>query len=299
MYNPDRTVDFTTQPFGPNYKKGVRVAVGDVTGDGVSDIVAVTNGGVKAKARVINGATEAVLSNNLLGATSFMGKLSVAVGDITGDGVADIALGMDQAGPKVRVYRGGDFTKLTGFTAGPATNFIGRTTVAIGEMTGDTKADLVVSALYTGRTRVIGYNGATLAPGVIPQTAFTKFTLGGAYVSGLFLSVGDVNGDGRADLVIGTAATRKPKVAVYSGEALVEDNLQTKIATFTPAASSLKNGVRVAVRDINGDGTVDIITSSGEMVSGFEGGSSLPLTGLPPLMFAFDPLPALGGVFIG
>jgi hypothetical protein len=128
---------------------------------------------------------------------------------------------------------------------------------------------------------------------------FTKLTLGGPYVNGLFLSVGDVNGDNHADLVIGTPATRRPNVKVFSGEALVEDNTRARIASFTPAASSLKNGVRVAVRDINGDGIVDIITSSGEMVSGFEGGSSLPLTGLPPLMFAFDPLPALGGVFIG
>ena len=301
MYNPDHTLRFpSVQPFGPVYSMGVRVAVGDVTGDGIPDVVAVTNGGIRAKARIIDGATGTVLSNNLLGATLYKGKVSVAVGDVNGDGIADIALGMNNGGSRVRVFRGGDFTKLTGFLAGPATNFLGRTTVALGDMTGDGKADLVVTSSYSGRSRVVGYNGVSLAPGVTPETMFTKFTLGWKYVSGLFLALGDVNADDRADLVIGSAGTRSPNVTVFSGQSLVESNTWTKIATFTPASSSSKTGVRVGVRDIDGDGKLDILTSSGEMVSAFQGGSGLPATGLPPLMFAFDPAPGInGGVWVG
>ena len=224
----------------------------------------------------------------------------MAVGDVTGDGVADIALGTNQGAPRARVFRGGDFVQLAGFAAGTAANFLGRTAVALGDMNGDGKADLVVSARYTTGSRVAGFNATSLAPGVTPVKMFNAFTLGGGYVSGLFLALGDVNADGYADLVIGSAATRNPNVTVFSGLPLLESNRRTKIATFAPANASSKNGVRVAVRDIDGDGQLDLVTSSDQMVSAFRGGSGLPATGLPTLLFAFDPDPATnGGVWIG
>ena len=57
LYNPDGTVRFTTRPFGNAYTQGVRVAVGDVTGDGVADVVVGTNGGILAQVRIIYGVT--------------------------------------------------------------------------------------------------------------------------------------------------------------------------------------------------------------------------------------------------
>jgi Big-like domain-containing protein/VCBS repeat protein len=273
MYKPNGTFDFSTQPFGPNYMNGVRVAVGDVTGDGIPDIVAATNGGVRAKVRVVDGSTHAVLSNNLLGNTQYTGKVSVAVGDVNGDGTADIAVGLNVGGPVARIYRGGDFTKLIGVRAGPPTGFIGATSVGLGDMTGDGKADLVVSAVYDGGSRVRGYSGASLAPGLVPQSLFTRLTLGGPYVNGLFLAVGDVSGDGRADLVIGSVAGQKPNVKVFSGEALVENNTRTKIASFKPDGALAKTGVRVAARDVNGDGQLEVLTSSGGLVSAYRIGT--------------------------
>jgi hypothetical protein len=71
-----------------------------------------------------------------------------------------------------------------------------------------------------------------------------------------------------------------------------------KIADFSPAGGT-SSGTRVAVRDVDGDGELDIITSSGEIVTAFQGGA-MPASGLPPLLFAFDPDPAVnGGVWVG
>jgi VCBS repeat protein len=115
----------------------------------------------------------------------------------------------------------------------------------------------------------------------------------------LFLALGDVNADGKADLVLGSGTTATSNVDVFSGQALIA-NTRTKIAKFTPASSNASTGVRVAVRDVNGDGKADILTSSGEMVTALEGGNGLPANGMPPQLFSFDPDPGLtGGVWIG
>jgi hypothetical protein len=300
-YNADRTVRFTVTPFGASYTGEVRVAVGDVTGDGVADVVAVTNGSGSLPARVvvINGATGAIVNTPALVPATYTGGLSVAVGDVNGDGVADIALGSNEGGPQVRVYSGRTFAKLADFLVASGTNFQGRTAVAVGDLNGDGKAELIVSAHYADGSRVYGFRGESLAPGVTPVAAFKTFTLTGALGSGLNMAVGDMNGDGYADLVLGSYAGATPQVNVYSGKALVQSNTRTQIASFAPANASSTTGVRVAVRDINGDGKLDIVTSSGEQVVAYNG-SNLPASGRPTQLFTFDPDPTVtGGVWVG
>jgi hypothetical protein len=299
MFNADQTVRFSAQPFGPNYTRGVRVAVGDVTGDGVLDVVAATNGGTTAQVCVIDGASGSVLSTPLFSANRYAGAVSVAVGDVTGDGVADVALGSNDAGSHVRVFRGGDFALLTSFWVGTAVGFRGNTQVALGEMTGDNRADLVVSALYSTGSRVLGYAGESLTPGVTPVGAFRSFTLAGLYENGLYLAVGDVNADGVADLVLGSRSSTTPIVRVFSGDSLVADDKRVRIANYAPQSDHSPN-VRVALRDVDGDGQLDITTSAGGLVSAYHGGNDLPSEGVPALVFSFDPDPgANSGIWIG
>jgi hypothetical protein len=296
LYDADRSVRFVAYPFGTAYKGGWRVAVGDVTGDGVVDVVAVTASG-PARARVIDGSTGAVTGPQLLGATGYTGPVFVAVGDVTGDGTADIALGTNQGGPLAQVFRGGTFQRIA-VARNTTSGFKGNTQVAIADVNGDTRADLVVTALYGAGARVFGYNGTSLAPGSTPVRLFPIVSLGGAYTRPAFTAVGDVNGDGYADLVFGSAPTAAANVTVFSGKALTQTGALVKLAAFAPPAPSTATGVRVAVRDVDGDGTADLLTSSGERVSAFKGGA-LSTAARPPLLFSFDPDALTGGVWVG
>lgn len=296
LYDVDRSVRFVTYPFGTAYRGGWRVAVGDVTGDGVADIVAVTASG-PARARVIDGSTGAPVGPQLLGATGYKGPVFVAVGDVTGDGTDDIALGTNQGGPLAQVFRGGTFQRIA-VVRNTALGFKGNTQVAIADVNGDTRVDLVVTALYGAGTRVLGYNGTSIAPGSTPVRLFPIISLGGAYTKPAFIATGHVNGDGYADLVFGSAPTAAANVTVFSGKVLTQTGGRVKLASFAPPDPSTATGVRVAVRDIDGDGTADLLTSSGERVSAFKSGALSPTT-RPPLLFSFDPDPAGGGVWVG
>jgi hypothetical protein len=301
MYNSDRTVRFSVTPFGSSYTDYVRVAVGDVTGDGVADVVATSNGSGTTAARVavIDGTDGSLVSTPSLVPANYFGMLSVSVGDTTGDGVAEIALGSNEGGPRARLYRGGDFAKLADFLAGTGTNNLGRPAIALGDLNADGFADLVISSRYTNGSRVYGFDGTSLVPGVSRVSLFTPFTLTGSFGAGLHMAVGDVNADGFGDLVLGSYSGVTPRVNVYSGLDLTFSDTRVRLASFAPAGNSSSTGVKVAVRDIDGDGILDILTSSGEQASAFQGGT-LPPTGRPPLLFAYDPDPTVtGGVWIG
>lgn len=303
MYNPDGTVRFTATPFGTAYTGGVRVAVGDVTGDGVPDVVVGTNGGTAAQVKIINGATGAVLSQQLFSGTGYTGPVSVAVGDATGDGVADIAIGSDQGGPRVQMIAGGAYTVLADFVAGPAPmgTFLGKTQVSLGDINHDRKADLEVTAVYSSGTAVYGYDGKYFQAGVLPAKAFTRFVLTGAeFTGGAFPAVLDVNGDGYGDLVLGSGPGGTGHVTVYSGKQLIISSATlTVLADFMPNGVNAAQGVRVTTRDVNGDGIPDILTSSGELVTAFDG-KTVPATGQPTVLWSYDPYPNTPGqVWIG
>src|SRR5204863_2205202 len=86
MYNPDGTVRFTALPFGAAYTGGVRVAVGDVTGDGAPDVVLGTGGGAPAQVRVDDEATGSARAWQVIGAISDTGRAAIAAGEVVGGG---------------------------------------------------------------------------------------------------------------------------------------------------------------------------------------------------------------------
>jgi hypothetical protein len=89
-----------------DFTGGVRVAVGDVTGDGVGEII--TGSGADAPQvrafTLTDGAPNEVASFDAYD-PGFRGGIFVAAGDLDGDGVDEIVTGAaDGGGPHVRVF---------------------------------------------------------------------------------------------------------------------------------------------------------------------------------------------------
>jgi hypothetical protein len=281
---------------------GVRTAVGDVNGDGIDDLVVGTGPGRPTLVRVFDGKTHAELFSIQPFEASFTGGVYVAVGDVGGDGIADIAVTPDEGGgPRVRLFRGGDFAQLADFFGIDDVNFRGGGRAAIGDVNGDGVGDLIVAAGFGGGPRVAAFDGRSLATGPVKLFA-DFFAFEQTLRNGVFIAAGDLNGDGSADLIAGGGPGGGPRVLALSGAGLLAGQ-QVQLANFFAGDPNNRGGVRVAVKDIDGDARADLMvgsgTGGGSRVTGYAG-KAIPADGAPPDLYSFDAFPGFaGGVFVG
>jgi len=175
-------------PFGTSYLGGVRVAVGDVNGDSVPDVIVGAGPGAAPHVKVFDGRTFQEIASFFGYDAGFHGGIFVAAGDVNGDGKADIITGADAGAPggHVKVFDAVTRAEVRSFFAYPG--FAGGVRVAAGDVNGDGKADLITGAGPGAGAHVKvfdGFSGAELA----------SFFAYGNFAGGVYVAAGDINGD--------------------------------------------------------------------------------------------------------
>ena len=139
----------------------------------------------------------------------FLGGVSVTLGDVNGDGVADVIAGAGPGGtPHVKVFNGTDLSELASFFAFDP-GFTGGVHVAAGDIDGDGRADIIVGAGPGGGPQVRVLSGANLSE----LASFWAYDP--AFDGGVSVAAGDVAGDGRADIIIGAGPGGGPHVPPF------------------------------------------------------------------------------------
>lgn len=244
-----KTLLATQLPESANYKGGFRLASGDVTGDGVVDIVYSTSMG--STVGVIDGQSLRTVRRFPAFSPGFNKPVNLAIGDINGDGVGDIVAAPGATGttPLVRAFSGSNGALLFSRFA-YAANFKGGVSVAAGDLDGNGRAEIICAPLTGNAARVVAFDAAT---GAMVRNS----TISGAgSTNGFSIAAADLNNDLKADIVLGALAGSS-RVTVVNGQTM------RSLGSFL-AFGNATTGARVAtIRDFNNDGIADILVGAG------------------------------------
>jgi subtilisin-like proprotein convertase family protein len=283
---PPRQKLFDFYAYDPHFLGGVRVALGDVTGDGFPDIVTAPGAGGGPDIRVFDGATGQKIDEFMAYSPLFTGGVFVAVADVNGDGFADIITAAGAGGgPEVKVFSGKDGHVIWDFMA-YSPFFNGGVSVAAGDVNGDGFADIVTGAGPGGGPHVEIFSGKDLT------LLESYYAFSSTFNGGVNVALSDVLGTGRPDVVAGQA-TGQTLVNVFDG---VNAKQLASFFAFNPL---FLGGVRVGgIADLNNDFGGDILVAAGP--SG--GPQTIAYDGLTHTVldsfYAFNPFFG-GGVYVG
>lgn len=230
---------------------GASVAVGDLDHDGVSEVVVGAGKGAEPLIRIF---TE---SGDMVGEWPayqkyFRGGVSVAVGDVNGDGVMEIVTAPGQGGgPHVRIFdRSGNL--LNQFFA-YASGFRGGVSLAVTDTNGDGREEIITGAGPGGgpHVRIFDYRG-------LVRGGFFAFSTD--YRKGIRVAAGNLE-NGRASIVVVPASSHEAVVRVFSKEGRLQRQ-------FRAYPRPLRGGLSVAIGNVDGDGQSEIITAPSPASSG-------------------------------
>jgi len=280
---------------------GVNVVCGDVTGNGIDEII--TGAGPGAvygpHVRAFNWDGTPVASLSFLGYGTHKYGVNVACGDVDGDGFDEIITGAGPGavfGPHVRGwnYDGASVSAIAGISYFAYGTPKWGVNVCCGDVDGDGMDEIITGAgpgmIYGPHVRGWNYDGSTLQ--AMGQVSFMAY---GTYRDGVNVSTGDIDGDGYDEIITGACPS---PYATSHVRAFNYDNATVApvpgVSFFAYNDMDWTYGAQVSGMDLDSDGYDEIVTGPGPgaantaLVRGwnYDGTSLQPLGGTD--FHAFD-----------
>lgn len=236
------------------------VAIGDVAGDGGDDVVVANWGDDTLSVFTFEekDASRGVVSTLVTGKR----PASVTIGDVDANGADDViaANSTDNTVGVFRQFREGGVGTLAEKPWTLSTD-ASPVSVAVAELNGDFRKDLVVATSQRTLSVFLQEPSGTLpsrpAFSLLPEIdPITEEADGDPLLPGRFLATGDVNGDGRSDVVLVGVNLPISTVRGLVGVYLQRGLLSTQTLATGDGPADLEVG------DVNGDGRSDIVVAN-------------------------------------
>jgi gliding motility-associated-like protein len=254
--------DFAAQLNFTTAAQPVNIAAGDLDGDGKPDLVVVNN-----TANTISILRNTSTSGSITSA-SFAAKVDittgnipyyVAIADLDGDGKPEIAVANNVSNTVSVFYNKSVSGTLTTASFSGKVDFAVGTaprSLAIGDIDGDGKPDLVVTNTTTNNVSVLMNTTTTGSITAASFAAAVNFATGAGPRG---LAIGDLDGDGKPDLAIANFGAST--VSVLRNTSTAGSIAASSFATAVDITCGLHPYI-VSLGDIDGDGKTDMVAAN-------------------------------------
>ena len=223
--------------------------------------------------------SSALLDTIMPEAAAYKNGLFVAAGDVNGDGTVDIVASRGTGAPMVRVFA----SSIASGTISDASN-TGPITITVDSTVGLQEGDRVVIKNVAGNTAANGTwtisnvtansfdldgsfgsdtfvddglaTWSVAVPVYTASTAFGPYSAAQRVSTGSPIAVGDVDGDGVAEIITVPGSGQPALVRIFDG-------FGNFIRQFNGFEPTFRNGVSIAAGDLDGDGKAEIILGAG------------------------------------
>lgn len=224
-----------------DFKGGSALLIDDLDNNGELETIVISGNNLK----IFRG--ESLLQNFYPFGASFKGSLSLAAADFNQDGQKELILGMRSRGSEIRIYNLDGRLLSKPFLALAKGNQ-GGINLAVADLNGNGQKEIIAgSATSRSQVRIFSKEGRLLSGGF--------YAYGQKFKGGVNVAAGDINGDGQAEIITGPALGQ-PEIRIFNSQA-------KQIGKgFLGATAKSKDGINVAVSDVDGDGRGEIISLS-------------------------------------
>jgi hypothetical protein len=250
VYDANLHYQYSFDAFPESFQGGVRVAVGDLNGDGTQEITVGAGPGGGSQVNVFSGSDGHLLYSFNAFNAGYTDGVYVATGDLNGDGKQEIIVGTDvgSTAPMVKVFDGASGNFLFSVMADDA-SMHGGVRVAAGDVKGTGHDDIITADGPGGPPRVCVFDGVT------HQQFYDFFAADPSYTGGIYVAAGDVDGTGNIDIVTGTGTGSNVQVFRGSDDAMID--------SFQAFDSSFNGGARVTTAELDASNVSEIVVGTG------------------------------------
>jgi len=196
-------------------------------------------------ARVFNSQGQQVRSSFFAYQSEYKGGTDILIKDLNKDGLKEVIV---TEGNKIKIYN--KENKLIKEFYPYTERYKREVSFSVGDLDGDGFDEIVTGTGQGGgpHVRIFSWNGKLIHPGFF---AYSKYFRGGVNVA-----CGDLDGDGKDEIITGAGFGGGPHVRVFTGSGKVIGS------GFFAFDSGQRKGVKVIANDLDGDGRAEIIATS-------------------------------------